>query len=109
MHDLAHYRARLDAANRRLETARAAVRSARVPKSDIDTGYHSEPIAGSGWYVQRTLSGRPAWRHCLWINGRLREGAPTYSLDAHKELMRCAIEQYDAQQAYNDHHPANRY
>lgn len=103
---LTDYRAALDRANARLEAARAAVRAAEVPADDIDTGYHGEPVTTSGWYEQRTISGRPAWRHCQWVNGRLREDAPTYDLAVHKEISEAALAQYDAQQAYQDHHPA---
>lgn len=104
---LTDYRNALTAADARLETARAAVEAARVPDGDIDTGYHNEPVTVTGWYSQRTISGRPAWRHCAWVSGRLRESAPTYDRDAHEELAAAGVAHYDAKQTYEYHHPAN--
>lgn len=103
---LTDYRNALDRADARLTAARAAVEAAKVPNDDIDTGY-SEPVTMTGWYALRTISGRPAWRLCTWVNGRVREDAPTYDRAAHDEVAAAGLAHYDAQQAYDNHHPAN--
>lgn len=101
------YRNALDQANARLEAARSAVAAARVPDDDIDTG-SSQPVTVGGWYDQRTISGRPAWRHCRWVAGQLRTDAPTYDRAAHAALDEAAREHYDARRAYDDQREVSR-
>lgn len=103
-----YWRDRLAQATTALEAARATAMAARVPDDDIDTGRHGEPIAVSGWYEQRTISGRPAWRRCDWRDGRLHEEAPTYDPEAERALGDASMLHYEATQDYEMNHPASR-
>lgn len=84
--------ARLAASNAAFAAARAAARAAHVPKSDLAPC--TELVTVSGWYEQPTISGRPAWRRCTWVNGRLRSSAATYDRERDLELDAIAEENY---------------
>lgn len=75
-------------------------------EANADRDGSCEPVTVTGWYRQPTVSGRDAWRYCSWHAGRLHTEVPTYDRAAHEELEEAGRAHYDAQRAYQDHHPA---
>lgn len=73
------------------DAAKAAALAARCPEEDC-LGGGSEPVTTTGWYAVLTGSGRPAWRHYMWRQGRLHSGACTYDLDAESRYGELALQ-----------------
>jgi hypothetical protein len=76
------------------DAAKSAADAARVPDDDLPVR-GDEPVTTSGWYQGTTKSGRTAWVHYQWNNGRCRDSRPTYDLAAECEVTRLAV-QYGA-------------
>jgi hypothetical protein len=88
----------MDKSNAELAAAQDAVVAAQVPDSDLEGS--REPITVSGWYVQTTVSGRPAWRYYYWSGGRLYANPATYDRAASERLAIVAEANYSATQDY---------
>lgn len=105
--NLADRAADLVRANAAYETAKVAALAARVPDDDIAA--NSEPITISGWYKQATVSGRPAWRKVMWVEGGIKEEAPTYNPDLEKALSEARYRQFEAEMAHDEQARHDRY
>jgi hypothetical protein len=66
------------------DTAKAAAKAAEVPDGDLPVR-SDEPVTVIGYYEGTTKSGRRAWVHYAWVNGRLRDSSATYDLAAQRD------------------------